>query len=169
MRQGAYVCSFAACNVKVDFLRIFRISGKVKLGNLYRSGSALYDYALPSALIKPLAFDSQGRKHWRNLLQITKELCLCFLLKLLQGQVIPQQSVCDITISIIRICSLSKLHGTCKCSQHEGDFFVGFWCCHTMQIIGVSKFQSHTTDYRLASCTAATNCILQPVIAELDA
>ncbi len=40
MRQGAYIRSFAACNVKVDALGIFRISSQVKLGHLDRSGSA---------------------------------------------------------------------------------------------------------------------------------
>ena len=123
MRQGAYIRSFAACNIKVDFLGIFRISGKVELGHPDRAGSALYNYALPCALIQPLALDSQGRKHWRDLLQIPNKITLCFLLKLLQGQVIPRQSFCDVTISIIRVCSLSKLHRTCKCSMHAAYCF----------------------------------------------
>jgi len=142
MRQGAYIRSFAACNVKVDVLGIFRISSQVKLGHPDRSGSALYNYALPSALIKPLALDSQGRKHWRDLLQIPNEVCLCFLLKLLQGQVIPRQSFCDLTISIVGVCSLSDLHRTCKCSIREGGcFFVGFWCCNKMQSITAELMQ----------------------------
>ena len=60
MSQGAYVGSFAACDVEVDFLQICLVLSEIELQHVYAASCSLYNFALPGALIQPFALDPNG-------------------------------------------------------------------------------------------------------------